>query len=64
MEVKKYPWFIKEDINAFFALFQNNLANFVVIAITMLAMGYPARIVFGMVIPGASISQELQCLEP
>ena len=56
MESKKYPWFIKEDINAFFALFQNNLANFVVIAITMLGMGYPAQIVYGMVIPGAAIS--------
>lgn len=56
METKKYPWFIKEDINAFFALFQNNLANFVVIAITMLGMGYPAEIVYGMVIPGAAIS--------
>lgn len=56
METKKYPWFIKEDINAFFALFQNNLANFVVIAITMLGMGYPSQIVYGMVIPGAAIS--------
>lgn len=56
MEKKTYPWFIKEDINAFFSLFQNNLANFVVIAITMLSMGYPARIVYGMVIPGAAIS--------
>lgn len=56
MEKKHYPLFIKEDINAFFSLFQNNLANFVVIAISMLAMGYPARIVYGMVIPGAAIS--------
>lgn len=56
MEKKHYPLFIKEDVNAFFSLFQNNLANFVVIAITMLGMGYPARIVYGMVIPGAAIS--------
>lgn len=56
MEAKKYPWFVKEDVNAFFSLFQNNLANFVVIAITMLGMGYPARIVYGMVIPGAAVS--------
>lgn len=55
MEKKKYPMFIKEDVNAFFSLFQNNLANFVVIAISMLGMGYPARIVYGMVIPGAAI---------
>ena len=56
MEKRKYPLFIKEDVNAFFSLFQNNLANFVVIAITMLGFGYPARIVYGMVIPGAAIS--------
>lgn len=56
MESKKYPLFIKEDINAFFSLFQNNLANFVVITVTMLGFGYPPEIVFGMVIPGAAIS--------
>lgn len=56
MKGKDYPLFIKEDVNAFFSLFQNNLANFVVIAITMLGMGYPAKIVYGMVIPGAAIS--------
>lgn len=56
MKNQNYPLFIKEDVNAFFSLFQNNLANFVVIAITMLSMGYPARIVYGMVIPGAAIS--------
>ena len=56
MEGKKYPLFIKEDINGFFALFQNNLANFVVITITMLGFGYPPRIVFGLVVPGAAIS--------
>ncbi len=55
MEIKKYPWFIKEDIDAFFALFQNNLANFVVIAITMISIGYPADIVYSKVIPGAAM---------
>lgn len=56
MEGNKYPLFIKEDINGFFALFQNNLANFVVITITMLGFGYPPSIVFGLVVPGAAIS--------
>lgn len=51
-----YPWFVKADIDGFFALFQNNLANFVVIAISLLGMGYPASIVYGRVIPGAAIS--------
>lgn len=58
MSVKKvnYPWFIKEDIDAFFALFQNNLANFVIIAVTMLGLGFPASLVFGKVIPGAAVA--------
>lgn len=51
-----YPLFVKEDIDGFFALFQNNLANFVVIAITLIGMGYPTSIVYGRVIPGAAIS--------
>ena len=51
-----YPWFKKEDVDGFFALFQNNLANFAVIAISMLGMGFPVSIVFGRVIPGAAIA--------
>ncbi|SDY73806.1 putative MFS transporter, AGZA family, xanthine/uracil permease [Proteiniborus ethanoligenes] len=51
-----YPFWKKEDLDGFFSLFQNNLANFVVIAISMLGMGYPSSIVFGKVIPGAAIS--------
>ena len=44
-----YPWYKKEDTDAFFALFQNNIANFVIIAITMLGMGFPTSIVYGQV---------------
>ncbi|WP_440896715.1 NCS2 family permease [Amphibacillus sp. Q70] len=51
-----YPLYKKEDTDAFFALFQNNLANFVVITVTMLGMGFPASIVFGKVIPGAAVA--------
>ncbi|MDQ0252891.1 AGZA family xanthine/uracil permease-like MFS transporter [Evansella vedderi] len=51
-----YPWYKKEDTDAFFALFQNNIANFVIIAVTMLGMGFPTSIVFGQVIPGAAIA--------
>ncbi len=51
-----YPWYKKEDTDAFFALFQNNIANFVIIAITMLGMGFPPAIVFGQVLPGAAIA--------
>ncbi|MCE7794404.1 NCS2 family permease [Salipaludibacillus sp. CUR1] len=52
----RYPWFKKEDTDAFFALFQNNLANFVIIAVTMLGLGFPADLVFGKVIPGAAVA--------
>lgn len=51
-----YPWFKREDIDGFFALFQNNLANFVLIAVSMIAMGFPNHIVYGRVIPGAAVS--------
>ena len=51
-----YPWYKKEDTDAFFALFQNNIANFVIIALTMLGMGFPAGIVFGQVLPGAAVA--------
>lgn len=51
-----YPWFKKEDTDAFFALFQNNLANFVIITVTMLGLGFPASLVFGKVIPGAAVA--------
>ncbi|WP_413380258.1 NCS2 family permease [Alkalihalobacillus sp. 1P02AB] len=51
-----YPWYKKEDTDAFFALLQNNLANFVLIAVTMLGMGFPSSIVFGKVIPGAAVA--------
>ena len=51
-----YPWFKREDIDGFFALFQNNLANFVLIAVAMISMGYPSDIVYGQVIPGAAVA--------
>lgn len=51
-----YPWYKKEDTDAFFALFQNNIANFVIIAITMLGMGFPSSIVYGQVLPGAAVA--------
>ena len=52
----QYPWYKKGDTDAFFALFQNNIANFVIIAITMLGMGFPASIVYGQVLPGAAVA--------
>ncbi len=51
-----YNLFRREDWDGFFALFQNNLANFALIAIVMLGMDFPPEIVFGYVIPGAAIA--------
>lgn len=55
-KINHYPWFKREDVDGFFALFQNNLANFVLIAVSMITMGFPSSIVYGRVIPGAAIS--------
>ncbi len=48
--------FRNEDWDGFFALFQNNLANFALISIIMLGMDFPPEIVFGYVIPGAALA--------
>lgn len=56
MERVKYPIFKRQDVDGFFALFQNNLANFVLIAVAMTRMGFPNSIVYGRVIPGIAIS--------
>lgn len=56
LEKHYYPWFKREDIDGFFALFQNNLANFVLIAVSMTAMGFPGSIVYGRVIPGVAMA--------
>ena len=51
-----YPWFKREDVDGFFALFQNNLANFALLAILMVAIGFPAEVVFKHAIPGAAVA--------
>lgn len=52
----RYPWFKREDVDGFFALFQNNLANFALLAILMVSIGFPADLVFTRAIPGAAIA--------
>lgn len=56
MSSVEYPLFRKEDVDGFWALFQNNLANFAWLAITMVGMGFSPAIVFGRMIPGAAIA--------
>jgi adenine/guanine/hypoxanthine permease len=43
-------------VDGFFALFQNNLASFALIAILMAAIGFPAEIIFARMIPGAAVA--------
>lgn len=52
----RYPWFRREDVDGFFALFQNNLANFALVAILMAGIGFPAEIIFTRMIPGAAVA--------
>lgn len=51
-----YPWFRREDVDGFFALFLNNLANFALIAILMAGVGFPPDLIFTRMIPGAAIA--------
>ena len=51
-----YPLFIKQDADGFWALFQNNLANFAWLVVFMLGAGFPADLVFGQMVPGAAIA--------
>lgn len=53
---RMYPLFIKQDVDGFWTLFQNNLADFAWLVIAMLGMSFPPAIVFGKMIPGAAIA--------
>lgn len=50
-----YPWFKSEDVDGFFSLFQNNLANFAFLVSYMMIAGFPLDIVSRMVM-GAAIA--------
>ena len=52
-----YPLFSRNDLNAFWALFADNLANLLIIsAVCQFVFKMPAEIVFGRIIPGAAIA--------
>jgi adenine/guanine/hypoxanthine permease len=54
---EKGAWFCRGDINAFWALFADNLANMIIIAGVMTAVfGIPGEIVFGRVLPGLGMA--------
>lgn len=56
MEKIRYPLFIKQDADGFWALFQNNLANFAWLVVFMMGAGFPADLVFGQMVPGAAVA--------
>ncbi|MDO6461271.1 hypothetical protein Q4485_11230 [Granulosicoccaceae sp. 1_MG-2023] len=52
-----YPLFKRDDLNAFWALFSDNLANLLIIsAVCRFVFQMPDEIVFGRILPGAAIA--------
>ncbi|MFT4728489.1 MAG: AGZA family xanthine/uracil permease-like MFS transporter [Granulosicoccus sp.] len=52
-----YPIFSRHDINGFWALFADTLANLLIISgVCRFVFGMPAEIVFGRILPGAAVS--------
>ncbi len=53
----KYPFFVSEDIDGFFGLFVDNIANLMIIVTTMIGLfKIPAEFVFSHVLPGIALS--------
>ncbi len=53
---RNYPWFVLGDLNAFFGLLLDNVANLVVLTgILAGVFGFPARFVFTHMIPGTAL---------
>lgn len=53
----KLPWFCRGDINAFWALFADNLANMIIVAGVMTGVfGISNDVVFGRVLPGLGVA--------
>jgi AGZA family xanthine/uracil permease-like MFS transporter len=52
----KYPWFTKGDLNAFFGLMLDNVANLVVLTgILTMVFDFPADFIFTHMIPGTAL---------
>lgn len=53
----KYPIFSRNDINGFWALFADTLANLLIISgVCRFVFGMPNEIVFGRILPGAAVA--------
>jgi AGZA family xanthine/uracil permease-like MFS transporter len=54
--MKKYPWFVLGDLNAFFALAFDNVANLVILASILIGgFGIPKAVVLYRMVPGTAI---------
>ena len=49
------PLFTSGDLNAFFALFLDNVVNLVILAGILMGFGFPKDIIFGKMIPGTAL---------
>jgi AGZA family xanthine/uracil permease-like MFS transporter len=53
----RYKMFVREDIDGFFALFIDNLANLMILTSTTLGLlKMPAELVFGRILPGFALA--------
>jgi len=52
----QYPFFVKGDLNAFFALFLDNLVNLVILSGILIGVfNFPENIIFSKMIPGTAL---------
>jgi AGZA family xanthine/uracil permease-like MFS transporter len=55
MILSKYQWASKGDINAFFALFLDNVVNLFVLSTILTGFGMPKEFVYTRILPGTAI---------
>lgn len=54
--MKRYPWFVAGDLNAFFALAFDNVANLVILASILIGgFGMPKAVVLYRMVPGTAV---------
>jgi len=53
----RYPWFSRDDLNGFWALFADNLANMIIVSVLCtVVLHIPEEIVFGRILPGLGVA--------
>ncbi len=54
-EASRYRWFQLGDLNAFFALFLDNIVNLVFLATILAGFGFPVDIIYKYMVPGTAL---------